>query len=1040
MAQVHMLQSSFASGELSPLTRPRVDIEKWRAGCRRLRNFIVHPQGAASNRPGFRFVCSTKYPTQESIVQEYIFNTDQTYILEIGDEYIRFITNGAQVNVDSADVASWSGATAYEIGDYVTFLGSTVYYAILAGTNHNPFAEATYWTAQTIYEIPSPYLEADLQMLRFESSADTIFVTHPDYQTRLLQRFGATDWRFSLYEPDDGPFMAENAELNITLNASAVEGSITLNSTYPVFDSGHVGALFKLRHYVPGQVVSSSFSGTGTSSSISCFTTWRIVSHGTWTGKFRVEKSTNGGTTWTELRSFTGTNDINYQTFGTESIETNEFPFLVRINMYAYTSGTANIDLTTDAFYQDGIARVTSYTSSITVNATTLQDFASTAGTTSWAEGAWSEYRGFPAVSKFYQDRLGFFGSYAEPDAYWFSETSNYFSFVRHTSLLDTDAIVGRLPALKLNAINGAVALTKMIVLTSAMEWSIGPGSNGVFSANGYEVKPEGYRGSSGVDPVVVGDEVIFAQANGKTVRNLGFNLASDNFTGSRMSILAEHFFNNYQIVDMAYQQDPDSIVYFVRSDGRIITMTYVREQDIVGFTELDTGLFYDEDNEEVNQRDYFENSALIPNPTANFDELYVTVSRENGRTIERSALRLEAVDCGDTRQVLLEDQVFLDSAVSYGSSIDVDSIDSSGGTTVVTTAIPHGLTTGQIISLSCAGDFDGRFRVQQVSTVDNVVLNLEYEGTHGSTTIEDTSQYEWAVAVTGVSISTTYHPKGASSGYFPNTNPHVSQNYLTIVGTSELLTKMKDNTTNVTFETYYTPTFDLPDGSYVHSLIGNGGVFGGGAGFEIAVIDGGGAGADGGDYFLSIVLRNAASSQVNSPAFAINLGTTYHFAIVKELNVVKVYVNSVLVTTSAALASNIFAGGSSNTIGIGSRVQGYLDRTRITNTSVAVSDFANEHALATQKLIILDAVLGTPVDSSSFTAYAGGGFLGEGTYVFTDLGHLEGQTVGILADGTVLDRQVVSGGQIETEDSYANVHVGLMYNSDFMSLPAEIT
>jgi hypothetical protein len=592
MPQAHVIQHAFNGGEVSPLVRPRLDIEKYRSSCSRLRNFIVHPQGAASNRPGFRYVATPKYSTtKDNIVQEFIFNVDQTYILEIGDLYIRFITNGAQVNVDPDDVDQWSSLTTYAIGDYVTYNGSTLYYAIAASTNKQPDIETTFWAQQSIYEIPSPYLEADLQQLRFESSADTIFITHPDYQTRLLQRFGATDWRFSLYEPDDGPFMPENTDESISVSATAVTGSISLNATAAVFDALHVGALWRLRHYVPGQVVSSSFSSTGTSSSIKCFTTWRVISHGTWSGKFRIEKSDDGGVTWTELRTFTSVNDFNANTFGTENVETNPVPFLIRINMYDYASGTANIDLTSDAFYQDGIARITAYISGAQVSATVLQEIASTANTVSWNEGSWSDYRGYPAISKFYQDRLCFAGNYGEPQTVWASMTSDYFSHGRHTTLLDTDAISTRIPGRQLNAINGMVALTKLIVLTSATEWSIGPGSNGIFSANGFEVRPEGYRGSSGVEPVIVGDEVIFMQSNGKVVRQLQYSLAVDKFTGDGMNILAEHLFDNYNIIDMAYQQDPDSIVWFLRDDGRIVGMTYVREQAVFAFHEHDTGV-----------------------------------------------------------------------------------------------------------------------------------------------------------------------------------------------------------------------------------------------------------------------------------------------------------------------------------------------------------------------------------------------------------------------------------------------------------------
>ena len=179
-----------------------------------------------------------------------------------------------------------------------------------------------------------------------------------------------------------------------TLTVSAVTGTnIDLTASASLFAALHVGALFKLTHYIPTSLVSNSFSATGTSSSIKCFTTWRLISHGTWTGKFRIEKSIDGGTTWTSLREFTSSNDFNANTFGTEDIELNEVPFLIRINMYAYTSGTATIDLSADPFFQEGIVRIVSVTTDLAAKADVVQTVGSTAATDAWSEGSWSDYR-----------------------------------------------------------------------------------------------------------------------------------------------------------------------------------------------------------------------------------------------------------------------------------------------------------------------------------------------------------------------------------------------------------------------------------------------------------------------------------------------------------------------------------------------------------------------------------------------------------------------------------------------------------------------
>ncbi len=685
MSLVRPIQPSFSTGEVSPEIWARIDINKYSSALRKCRNFIIHASGGASNRTGTRYVATAKYSNKKCIVQEFIFSDEQKYIFEIGDEYIRFYTQEERLTVSPEDYASWSAATAYIVGDYVTYNVSTLYYAIQAGTNHIPSSSPTYWVEQSIYEIPSPYTEDDLPLLRFESSGDVVFITTPDFQTRTLTRYGATDFRLEIYQPDDGPFMVENLDDSLSLNVSAVTGSTTLTASSALFVTGHVGALFKLRHYIEGQAISQTFTSATTSSSIRCFTTWRVITHGTWTGKFKIEKSSDGGVTWTALRTFSSISDFNANTSGTEDIETNPEPFLIRVNMYAYTSGSMNIDLTSDPFYQDGIVRVTDYNSSTSLDVDVLTDVGSTSQTVSWNEGSWSDYRGWPRVSRFYQDRLVFAGSYTEPMTLWMTQTGNYYSFLRHSTLLDTDGITTNLPSRQLNAINGLVAFKRLLVFTSASIWSVGPVSGSAMTPTGFTQEVEEYNGSNGINPVVIGTEAIYAQSQSKIIANMGFSFADDSFAGSVTNILASHLFKKWNIIDMAYQRNPDHIVWCLRDDGRMVALTYLREQEVVAWHQHDT-------------LGDIESLAVIP--SEGFDELWMSVNRENGRFIERMVQRFITSSCNDdSREFRIEDQFFVDCGISYGeTSIKITHLTMSDP--IVVTAPAHGLTDGQIIKI----------------------------------------------------------------------------------------------------------------------------------------------------------------------------------------------------------------------------------------------------------------------------------------------------------------------------------------------------
>lgn len=631
MGVLTKIQPSFASGELSPFLYSRVDLARYQTGLKTLKNFYIHPHGGASNRPGTKYAATSKDSTKESRLVKFIFSSDQAYALEFGHQYIRFYKNHGQ---------------------------------ILSGGSP--------------YEVTTTYDSTDLSQLRFERSADVLYIFHPDYPVQTLSRYADDDWQLEEYSADDGPFMPENLDTSVKIACSATGGTAAITLTASggaIFDSDHVGALFKLTHYVAGQSVAVAFSGTASSTSISCFTTWRIISHGTWAGKVRIEKSTDGGSTWTALRDFSSSSDFNINTYGTEDIETNPVPFLIRVTCYSYSSGTCNVDLTSDPFYQSGIARIATVVNSSSATANVLTSFGSTAATSSWSEGAWSDHRGYPALGAFHQDRLCFAASNAEPMNIWMTQTGNYESFRVNSTLLATDAINVKLLARQLNAVNGLAALSDLVALTSATEWRIGADKT-TLSPDTVFAKTQGYRGSSGVTPVIIGNQLIYVQANGSVIRNFGYDFSIDSYTGVDLRILSEHLFTRYNIIDMDYQQDPDSLVWCVRDDGKLLSMTYMQEQDVIAWAQHETdGLV--------------ESICVIP--ADGYDELWMIVNRDGTRFVEYMAQRMESND--------VQDQYFVDCGITYDSPIAISGATSASP--VVITASDHGLTDGDIVDIS---------------------------------------------------------------------------------------------------------------------------------------------------------------------------------------------------------------------------------------------------------------------------------------------------------------------------------------------------
>lgn len=188
----------FTGGEWAPSLYGRNDLQKYPTACRVMYNFFPHPHGGASNRGGTEFVVSAKYPDKVFRLVPFTFSILQAYALEFGDQYIRVIKDGGQVVMTLAGTTAWLTGQSYTVGMFRK-QSDVIYYCIVAHTS-GTFATdlaAGKWVAQDAVEIPTPYLEADLALLKFEQSADTLSIWHPSYPEAKLTRSSHTAWTYS---------------------------------------------------------------------------------------------------------------------------------------------------------------------------------------------------------------------------------------------------------------------------------------------------------------------------------------------------------------------------------------------------------------------------------------------------------------------------------------------------------------------------------------------------------------------------------------------------------------------------------------------------------------------------------------------------------------------------------------------------------------------------------------------------------------------------------------------------------------------------
>lgn len=256
MARVHPFQTNFTAGELTPKLAGQTDFKKYQNGVELLENMTVVPQGGAKRRYGTKFVAEIKDSTKKCRLIPFEFNVEQSYILEFGDQYIRFFKDGGQitesaVNITAITQANPAQVTAvghgYSNGDEVWLYSiegmeelNGRRYAITVVDADNftlDNIDSTTLTAYTsggtsnkVYEIASPVTEDILYEIQYTQSADVMYIVHETLPPKKLSRTGHTSWTLTNETFLKGPFLDKNTGTR-TLSSSATTVGTARNLT-----------------------------------------------------------------------------------------------------------------------------------------------------------------------------------------------------------------------------------------------------------------------------------------------------------------------------------------------------------------------------------------------------------------------------------------------------------------------------------------------------------------------------------------------------------------------------------------------------------------------------------------------------------------------------------------------------------------------------------------------------------------------------------------------------------------------------------------
>lgn len=310
------------------------------------------------------------------------------------------------------------------------------------------------------------------------------------------------------------------------------------------------------------------------------------------------------------------------------------------------------------------------------------------AATTDWAEGAWSDYRGYPSTVCFFEERLIYAGSDDEPQRLWGSTIGEYDNFDQTGTVADDDAFSYTIASQQVNAIQWLIPTKVLALGTIGGNFVATTGSsNEPISPTNIQIKPETSYGSALLIPKRIGHYVYYVQRDYRTVRELSYDYASDAFVSLDMTLLAEHITES-GIHDLDYQESPDNILWMVREDGEIATLTRQIDQQIIGWSRQILGGSFGGGQAVV------ESVATIPNDEE--DEVWVVVKRTIDGSTQRYVEYFKPFRMPDEQ----EDCFYVDSGLTLDTPIDITNI-TKADPGVVTTDGAHGLSNGDIVRLT---------------------------------------------------------------------------------------------------------------------------------------------------------------------------------------------------------------------------------------------------------------------------------------------------------------------------------------------------
>lgn len=759
MALTKTIHRSFAGGEVSPQMFGRIDDTKFQAGLETCLNFLCLPQGPIERRPGFAFVREVKDSTKKVRLIPFVFNNSQTMVIELGDKYARFHTEGKTL-LDASGVP---------------------------------------------YEIETPWEEDDIFDIHYVQSADVMTLVHPRYAPREIKRFSSTDWRINVinfgatlstpvnvkavrktaaaedqnedkytFQYKVSALSRDKASESMTSDSVSVVANLYASGTTVEISCDAVEGAAFYRFYknqggVYGYIGDSEepsiiddniapnmdvtpryydehFNEAGGILSASVVDGGSgyvdVGGLGDYVGEFLPVKmalmrrldSDEIKTDNVDVQSnfpklyweFTNTSDRNYPDYPdpdydlintkyikvvddlgngavvegvfttTKRQESDYWPSgddyeysyssITRVDLTALRvvergtkyadpkiTVTANVYPYVRAWFNIPVSRagitidVQDSTGSGAILTPTIKDGVITAvrvvqggrgyenpvavvksdvGSGATINLTVGKSGNFPAAVGYFEQRRCFAGLANDPQRIIMTRSSTESDLSYSLPVQDDDRISVQISSREFNQIRHIVPLSQLLLLTSGSEMRVSPLNSDAITPTSFSVRPQSYVGASMVQPCIVNTTVVYPASRGGHVLELGYNYQAGGYISGDLCLRSSHLFDYKTIKDMTLSKSPMPVLWFVSSDGSLLGLTYIPEQQIGSWHRHSTdGTF----------------ESVCSVSEGDEDHIYVVVQREINGVKKRYIERMS-----DRKFGTLENAFFVDSGSTY--------------------------------------------------------------------------------------------------------------------------------------------------------------------------------------------------------------------------------------------------------------------------------------------------------------------------------------------------------------------------------------